>query len=139
MNVFEFDICDDDSGYFVGYDRYALSYLDQVEPDAVLMTATLTSPDSAEEVMLAGTEEAVGELLARGIDVIATRDNPRWQEDPFECAEAVIDDEGTPAEADDACGADLEDKHAAQNPDAPLADHAPSGGRGGARVTARSE
>src|SRR5690625_5636730 len=51
---------------------------------AVLMTATLTSPDSPEEVMPAGTEEAVGELLARGIDVIATRDNPRWQEDRSE-------------------------------------------------------
>ena len=135
MDGCEFVIREDDSGYCGGYDRYALSYLDQVEPDAVLMTATLTSPDSPEEVMPAGTEEAVGELLARGIDVIATRDNPRWQEDPFECAEAVIDDEGTPAEADEACGADLEDKHAAQNPAAPLADLAPSDGRGDAQVT----
>src|SRR5690625_2038780 len=101
----------------------------------MLVNATLTSPDSPEEVMPAGTEEAVGELLARGIDVIATRDNPRWQVDPFECAEAVIDDEGTPAEADEACGADLEDKHAAQNPAAPLADLAPPDGRGDAQGT----
>src|SRR5690625_7474469 len=101
----------------------------------MLVNATLTSPDYPEEVMPAGTEEAIGELLARGIDVIATHDNPRSQEDPFECAEAVIDDEGTPAEADEACGADLEDKHAAQNPAAPLADLAASDGRGDAQVT----
>src|SRR5699024_2011107 len=41
MDGCEFVIREDDSGYCGGYDRYALSYLDQVEPDAVLMTATL--------------------------------------------------------------------------------------------------
>src|SRR5699024_10537534 len=67
--------------------------------------------------------------------VIATRDNPRWQEDPCQGAEPVIDDAATPAEADEPCGAALAARHAAQNPAAPLADLAPSHGRGDAQPT----
>src|SRR5699024_12095375 len=48
------------------------------------------------------------------------RDAPRWEEDQYQCAEAVIDDGGTPAEADDACGAEVGDKLAPENPAAPL-------------------
>lgn len=82
---------------------------------------SLTSAEDAGETLPAGTEEAVTQLLDRGIDVLAARDTPRWEEDQYQCAEAVIDGGGTPAEADADCGADIEDKLAAENPAQPLA------------------
>src|SRR5699024_10968791 len=94
--------------YCAGYDEYVLDYLDAVRPEPVLTTVTLTSAESA-ETLPAGTEQAVQELLDRDIDVLAARDTPRWEQDQYQCAEAVIDDGGTPAEADAACGADVED------------------------------
>ena len=107
--------------YCAGYDEYVLDYLDAVRPATVLTTVTAASADS-EETLPGGTEAAVQTLLDRGIDVLAVRDTPRWEEDQYQCAEAVIDDGGTPAEADDACGADAEDKLAPENPAAPLAE-----------------
>ncbi|NMA76226.1 MAG: acyltransferase, partial [Actinomycetales bacterium] len=46
---------------------------------------------------------------------------PRWEHDQFECAEAVIEDDGSPTDADEACGADVSEKLAPQNPAADLA------------------
>ena len=109
------------SAYCEGYDEFVLEYLDQKQPDTVLTTVTLTSAEDAGETLPAGTEEAVTQLLDRGIDVLAARDTPRWEEDQYQCAEAVIDGGGTPAEADADCGADIEDKLAAENPAQPLA------------------
>lgn len=107
--------------YCEGYDEYALAYLDQVQPSAVLTTLTRTRPDSAGEVMPEGTQGAVQMVLDRGIDVIGVRDTPRWERDQYECAERVID-AGRPASAADAvCGADVEEKLARTDPAASLA------------------
>ncbi len=111
--------------YCRGYEDYALSYLDRVSPDIVLTAVTQTSA-TKDEVMPAGTEAAVQELLDRGIDVLGMRDTPRWEQDQFQCAESVIEDGGTPVEADEICGADLTAKLAAENPAASLADLSPS-------------
>jgi len=107
--------------YCEGYDEWVLEYLDAVRPDLVMTTVTETQPDSAAETLPEGTEGAVQTLLDRGIDVLAMRDTPRWEHDQYACAEAVIEGGGTPADADDACGADLADKLAPENPAAPLA------------------
>lgn len=107
--------------YCDGYDEYALSYIDAVGPATVLTTSTRTSPDPTAEVMPEGTANAVQLLLDRGIDVIAVRDTPRWEADQYECAEQVIDAGGSPADADLACGAEVEQKLAATDPAAPLA------------------
>ncbi|MEE1650844.1 acyltransferase family protein [Brachybacterium sp. J144] len=107
--------------YCAGYDEWVLSYLDSVDVDTVLATMTLTSADSAEEVLPTGADTAVQALLDRGLDVIVTRDTPRWPADQFQCAESVVDDGGTPADADAACGAEASAKFAAENPAAPLA------------------
>ncbi|MGO3209586.1 MAG: SGNH hydrolase domain-containing protein [Brachybacterium sp.] len=106
--------------YCAGYDAYVLEYLDAVKPDVVLTTVTQTFDDGTEEVLPEGTDGALQTLLDRGIDVIAVRDTPRWGQDQYQCAEAVIDRGGTPVAADAACGADVEDKLAPQNPAAPL-------------------
>lgn len=101
--------------YCKGYDQYVLDHLDAHTPDVVLTTLTQTSAD-ADEVSEEGNANAVTEVTSRGIDLIGMRDTPRWDADAYECAEAVIDGSGTPADADDACGADISAKYAAQNP-----------------------
>ena len=106
--------------YCAGYDEYVLEYLDAVRPSTVMTTVTRTSPEGA-ETLPEGSDAAMQELLDRGIDVLAMRDTPRWEENQYQCAEAVIEDGGTPREADAACGADVEDKLAPENPAAPLA------------------
>ncbi|MFI8778046.1 acyltransferase family protein [Brachybacterium paraconglomeratum] len=107
--------------YCAGYDEWVLEYLDAVQPDLVMTTVTETVPDSAAETLPEGTEGAIQTLLDRGIDVLAMRDTPRWEQDQYACAEAVIEDGGTPADADAACGADVSEKLAPENPAAPLA------------------
>ena len=119
-------------GYCAGYDEYVLSYVDSIDPDTVLTTVTLTDAGSAEETLPDGAASSVQALLDRGIDVIAARDTPRWESDQFQCAEDVIDGGGTPAEADEACGADASQKLAASNPAKPLADLVPAGPGDGA-------
>jgi peptidoglycan/LPS O-acetylase OafA/YrhL len=106
--------------YCDGYDEYALDYIDAVQPDVVLTTSTRTAADSADEEMLEGMANAVEVLTARGIDVLSIRDNPRWEENAYECAEAVITEEGTAEEADEACGADASAKYAPEDPAAGL-------------------
>lgn len=110
------------SGYCTGYDEYVLEYLDAVQPTTVMTTVTSTVADSSAETLPAGTDAAVQALLDRGIDVLAVRDAPRWEVDQYQCAEAAIEDGGTPLEADAACGADAADKLAPENPAAPLAE-----------------
>ncbi|GAA4522111.1 acyltransferase family protein [Brachybacterium paraconglomeratum] len=107
--------------YCDGYDEYVLKYLDAVQPEMVMTTVTEAAPDAPSESLPEGTDVAVQTLLDRGIEVIAVRDTPRWEQDQYQCAEAVIDRGDTPADADDACGADVEDKLAPENPAAPLA------------------
>ena len=118
--------------YCRGYDDWVLAYLDAVQPDIVLTTVTLTTADGTAETLPEGTEGAIQQLLDRGIDVIATRDTPRWEVNEYECAEAAVDAGGSPADADAACGADRTEKLAATNPAAPLAELT---GTGGASVT----
>ncbi|MFQ6484065.1 acyltransferase family protein [Brachybacterium epidermidis] len=108
--------------YCAGYDEYVLDYLDATTPQMVLTIVTRTRPDSPAEEMPDGATQAVQELLDRGIDVIAVRDTPRWDADQYACAERVITGGGSPADADRACGADVQEKLAAANPAAEVAD-----------------
>lgn len=109
--------------YCAGYEQYVYDYLDRVEPDLVVATVTraLQSPEDP-EFMPGSTEVAVQNILDRGIDVVAVRDNPKWAKDQYECAEAVIEDGGTPEDANAECGADVEDKLLPENPARALAD-----------------
>ncbi|MGO3290802.1 SGNH hydrolase domain-containing protein, partial [Brachybacterium sp.] len=107
--------------YCEGYDEYVLEYLDAVNPETVMTTVTEAAPDAPSESLPEGTDGALQMILDRGIEVIAVRDTPRWEQDQYQCAEAVIDRGDTPADADAACGADVEDKLAPESPAAPLA------------------
>ncbi|GAA1491126.1 acyltransferase family protein [Brachybacterium sacelli] len=109
------------SPYCRGYDQYVLDYVEAHSPELVLTTVTLTGL-GADETVPAGTEAAVRALLERDAHVIGVRDTPRWEQDQFACAEAVIEGGGAPSDADAACGADAEKKLAPENPAAGLAE-----------------
>ena len=98
------------------YTEFATQQIRELKADAVLTTVTRSDPASSAEAVIPGQQPLLKALLDDGIDVLAVRDTPRWQSDAFVCAEAVLDDGGSPTDADTACGADVSDKLAAQNP-----------------------
>ncbi|APX34783.1 acyltransferase [Brachybacterium sp. P6-10-X1] len=114
------------SPYCRGYDQYVLDYVEEHSPELVLTTVTRTGlaegDDENGETMPEGTAPAIRALLQQGVHVIGVRDTPRWEQDQFACAEAVIEDGGAPSDADAACGADAADKLAPTNPAADLAE-----------------
>jgi peptidoglycan/LPS O-acetylase OafA/YrhL len=63
----------------------AIDYALQLQPDAVYLVVTRASSTS-EEVLLEGIEDIAAVLTDRGIEVIAVRDNPRFEFDMYECA-----------------------------------------------------
>ena len=63
----------------------AIEYATRVQPDAVYLVVTRATPASP-EVLVEGIREIAEELTANGIQVIAVRDNPRFDFDMYECA-----------------------------------------------------
>ncbi|MEV7609477.1 acyltransferase family protein [Microbacterium sp. NPDC089320] len=68
----------------------AIEYAIRVQPDAVYLVVTRATPASV-EVLVEGVREIVDELTANGIQVIAVRDNPRFDFDMYECVLAESD------------------------------------------------
>jgi peptidoglycan/LPS O-acetylase OafA/YrhL len=56
-------------------------------PDAIMMVGTAAAPSSPEEVLTPGLEENAQAWAALGIDVVAIRDNPRFD---FNMADCVV-------------------------------------------------
>ncbi|MFJ4044818.1 acyltransferase family protein [Microbacterium sp. NPDC089987] len=63
----------------------AVDYAMRIQPDAVYLVVTRATPSSP-EVLVEGIENVVDALTAEGIEVIAVRDNPRFDFDMYECA-----------------------------------------------------
>lgn len=63
----------------------AVDYAARIQPDAVYLVVTRATPTDQEE-LVEGVEEIVDFLTAQGIEVIAVRDNPRFEFDMYECA-----------------------------------------------------
>ncbi len=101
------------------YKDWALQEIQRLEPDLVVLAGTTTRADGTEAIV-AGGEDAVREVTATGAPVLAIRDTPRWEADEYACAEAVMRDGGTAADADAACGAPLSEKLPATSPLAEL-------------------
>lgn len=98
------------------YFDYAMAQITRIKPDLVVTTATAARPASAKEAMTVGGIDAIRAVRALGIDVLAFRDNPRWSTNAYQCAEAVIEEGGTPEQADATCGAADTAKLAAKSP-----------------------
>ncbi|MEF3122332.1 acyltransferase family protein [Kocuria flava] len=66
----------------------ALEYVERIAPDAVMTTSTYAARmDGSAESVVGGLPELVDRLAPRGVEVIGFRDNPRFDFDPFACAE----------------------------------------------------
>lgn len=87
-------------------------------PENVLVMLTAAHPVTNAEHKIPGIEEVIQQFNAAGINVIGLRDNPRFVEDMYECAQMNT---GNPAE----CSAPVEQKLAEQNPALGLVEESP--------------
>lgn len=71
----------DCSNKFIG----AREYVDQVEPDVVVVHGSFVNLDRT-EVVLPGVADALADWSERGIHVVMIRDNPRFDYNPTTCA-----------------------------------------------------
>lgn len=65
----------------------ALDYAAELQPDAVYLVVTRASPDG-DEVFIEGIQGIIADFSARGVPVLAVRDNPRFPVDMYGCASA---------------------------------------------------
>ncbi len=63
-----------------------LGYVDEFDPDYVALMVTSAAADSPDETLRPGVRGLIEELTSRGITVLGVRDNPRSQEDLYECS-----------------------------------------------------
>ena len=63
-------------------------YVLQTLPDAVFTVASVSRPSSPDEILADGYEAGVAGFTAAGVQVIAMRDNPRFEFDMVKCLEA---------------------------------------------------
>lgn len=79
---------DVDSGRAAGcqdFNKAAMEYVLKLKPDAVFTVSTDAVPDSPNETVIPGYEEAANTLVDSGIDVIGIRDNARFDQDKASC------------------------------------------------------
>jgi hypothetical protein len=67
------------------FDDAVLQQIDQHPPSAVFLVGTAASPSSPDEQLTVGFEDTVKVLTGKGIDVIAVRDNPRFDFNMADC------------------------------------------------------
>ena len=70
------------------FNAAAHDYVVQAVPDAVFTVASVTAPSSPAEILADGYEEGIAAFTAAGIQVIAMRDNPRFDFDMVKCLDA---------------------------------------------------
>ncbi|WP_253469268.1 acyltransferase family protein [Paenarthrobacter sp. A20] len=68
------------------FNAAALKYAAAQAPDAVFMVGTMASPSSPDEQLVYGFEQTVTNFNDLGIEVVAIRDNPRYDYNVTECA-----------------------------------------------------
>ncbi|MEV7605297.1 acyltransferase family protein [Paenarthrobacter sp. NPDC089322] len=91
------------------FNSEASKYVEEQSPDAVFMVGTMASPSSPDEQLVYGFEQTVTNFNDLGIQVVAIRDNPRYDYNVTECALAKG------VESSD-CKSDQPDVLAAQSP-----------------------
>ncbi len=96
----------------------AMQEIFREQPDNVLMLVTAAHPETNQETLIPGIEQTVQTLTDAGINVIALRDNPRYVEDIYNCAQLH-------ANNPDFCADPVDQKLAATNPAQELIDSHP--------------
>lgn len=67
------------------FNKAAMDYILKHKPDAVFTVATDAAPDSPEETIIPGYEQAVQTFTEAEIEVIGIRDNPRFSSNKASC------------------------------------------------------
>ncbi|MBF4993815.1 acyltransferase [Arthrobacter gandavensis] len=70
------------------FNQAAGEYVLDLMPDAVFTVASLTQESSPDETLAGGYEDGVRGFAEAGIQVLAMRDNPRFEFDMFKCLES---------------------------------------------------
>ena len=65
----------------------AESFIDERDPDTLVIQSTQSTYDGVAEIIRDGTEEQVRDWTARGVNVVGIRDNPRFAESHWDCEE----------------------------------------------------
>ncbi|MGP0221923.1 acyltransferase family protein [Paenarthrobacter sp. NCHU4564] len=91
------------------FNAEAAKYVSAQGPDAVFMVGTQASPSSPDEQLVYGFEQTVTNFNDLGIQVVAIRDNPRYDYNVTECALAKGVDSAD-------CKSDQQDVLAAESP-----------------------
>ena len=68
------------------FNAAAFKYVASHTPDAVFMVGTMASPSSPDEKLVYGFDQTVTNFNDLGIQVVAMRDNPRYDYNVTECA-----------------------------------------------------
>ncbi|MFK0005435.1 acyltransferase family protein [Paenarthrobacter sp. NPDC090520] len=68
------------------FNAAAFKYVASKTPDAVFMVGTMASPSSPDEKLVYGFDQTVTNFNDLGIQVVAIRDNPRYDYNVTECA-----------------------------------------------------
>ncbi|NQD89468.1 acyltransferase [Paenarthrobacter sp. CM16] len=68
------------------FNAAAFRYAAEKAPDTVFMVGTMASPSSPDEQLVYGFEQTVTNFNDLGIEVVAIRDNPRYDYNVTECA-----------------------------------------------------
>ncbi|MFF2606615.1 acyltransferase family protein [Arthrobacter koreensis] len=70
------------------FNQAAGEYVLDLMPDAVFTVASLTQESSPDETLAGGYDDGVRPFTEAGIQVLAMRDNPRFEFDMFKCLES---------------------------------------------------
>lgn len=97
------------AGWCTDWREAAMAHAERIAPSAVATVVTRADLGGGDEVLRPGIEAFVDRFDAAGIPVIGVRDNPRFEDDMFDCAVEADD-------APDACAVPLAETLAAVNP-----------------------
>lgn len=75
------------------WQRDVLDYADHLQPDVVVTMGTRSEVEGDDERVPRGLRQAIDTLRSSGSEVVLLRDNPRFDEDMFECLERQDDGE----------------------------------------------
>jgi peptidoglycan/LPS O-acetylase OafA/YrhL len=70
-----------------GWNAEVTQYVVDQDPDLVYTVGTAARPDDPQDVAISGLGEAAQIFDEQGIDVVAVRDNPRFDQDMVQCVE----------------------------------------------------
>jgi peptidoglycan/LPS O-acetylase OafA/YrhL len=92
--------------------------LDTVDPDLVITTGSRSKTTADGEYDRGSLPRGLDMLADRGIPTLLLRDNPRYEDNQYDCVFDALREGGTAVDADAKCGSEMNDKLAEEDPSA---------------------